>query len=154
MMENWGAVFWAMGGDLFRLLLKIFLIIIPLFVLLEYAQRRGILDWLGKKLERFFGALHFKKNSIFPLLAGLCFGISYGAGVLLDESRQGRLEGKQTFLVAAYLGICHAVFEDTLLFVAVGASGLLLIIPRLIAASLVVYLLGFLPDRFYGKARG
>ncbi|HXF48490.1 MAG TPA: nucleoside recognition domain-containing protein [Verrucomicrobiae bacterium] len=154
MMGNWTSVVGGMAGDLFWLLLKIFFIIIPLFVLLEYAQRRGILDWLGKKLERFFAVLHFKKTSIFPLIAGLCFGISYGAGVLLDEARQGRLEGKQTFLVAAYLGICHAVFEDTLLFVAVGASGLLLVIPRLIAASLVVYLLGFLPERFYGKVRG
>lgn len=154
MMESWTAVLPAMAADLFWLLLKIFLIILPLFVLLEYVQRRGILDWLGKKLERFFAVLHFKKNSIFPLLTGLCLGISYGAGVFLDEARQGRLEGKQTFLVAAYLGICHAVFEDTLLFMAVGASGLLLVIPRLIAASLVVYLLGFLPDQFYGKVRG
>ncbi len=67
----------------------------------------------------------------------------------MEESKQGRLEGKQTFLVATYLGICHAVFEDTLLFVAIGASGLLLVIPRLIAASIVVYLVGFLPQKFY-----
>lgn len=154
MMENWLTILSSMSFDLFRLMLKIFLIIIPLFIILEYVQRKGFLDWLGGKLGRFFGFLHFKKNSIFPLLAGLCFGISYGAGVLLDEARQGRIEGKQTFLVATYLGICHAVFEDTLLFVAVGASGLLLVIPRLIAASIVVYLLGFLPDRFYGKTRG
>ena len=153
-MENGLTVLSAMSFDLFRLMLKIFLIIIPLFIILEYVQRKGFLDWLGGKLGRFFGLLHFKKNSIFPLLAGLSFGISYGAGVLLDEARQGRIEGRQTFLVAAYLGICHAVFEDTLLFVAIGASGLLLVIPRLIAASIVVYLLGFLPDRFYGKTRG
>ena len=154
MMENWLTILSSMSFDLFRLMLKIFLIIIPLFIILEYVQRKGFLDWLGGKLGRFFGLLHFKKNSIFPLLAGLCFGISYGAGVLLDEARQGRLEGKQTFLVAAYLGICHAVFEDTLLFVAIGASGLLLVFPRLIAASIVVYLLGFLPNRLYGKTRG
>jgi spore maturation protein SpmB len=154
MTGNWLTVLSSMSFDLFRLMLKIFLIIIPLFIILEYVQRKGFLDWLGGKLGRFFGLLHFKKNSIFPLLAGLCFGISYGAGVLLDEARQGRLEGKQTFLVAAHLGICHAVFEDTLLFVAIGASGLLLVIPRLIAASVVVYLLGFLPDRLYGKTRG
>ncbi|MCI0331262.1 MAG: nucleoside recognition protein [candidate division Zixibacteria bacterium] len=153
-MDAWLPVLASMGTDLFRLLLKIFLIILPLFIVLEYVQRRGMLDWLGGKLGRFLGFLHFKKNSIFPLLAGLCFGISYGAGVLLDEARQGRLEGKQTFLVATYLGICHAVFEDTLLFVVIGASGLLLVIPRLVAASLVVYLLGFLPDRFYAKIGG
>ena len=154
MMENWVSILTSMGVDLFRLMVKVFLIIIPLFIVLEYVQRRGLLDWLGEKLNWFFGALHFKKNSIFPLLAGLCFGISYGAGVLLDEARQGRIEGKQAFLVATYLGICHAVFEDTLLFIAIGASGLLLVIPRLIAASIVVYLLGFLPDRLYGKTRG
>lgn len=154
MTGNWASILLTMGADLFHLMFKIFLIIIPLFVVLEYVQRRGILDWLGDRLGRFFGFLHFKKGSIFPLIAGLCFGISYGAGVLLDEARQGRLEGKQTFLVAGYLGICHAVFEDTLLFVAIGASGLLLVIPRLIMASLVIYLLGFFPDRWYEKARG
>lgn len=146
-------VFSSMGLELFYLMAKIFFIIIPLFIVLEFAQRRGILDWVGGHTRRFFSFLHFEKESIFPLLAGLCFGISYGAGVLLDEAKQGRIQGKQTFLVASYLGICHAVFEDTLLFVAIGASGLLLVIPRLAAASILVYLLGFLPQKFYGTVQ-
>jgi len=135
-------------------MLKIFIIILPLFVVFEYVQRRGVLDWLGGQLGGNFHAQRFKKDSIFPLLAGLCFGIGYEAGMLLDETRLERIEGKPTFLVAVYLGICHVVFEDTLLFVAIGASGLLLLIPRLVAASKVVYLLGFLPSQFYAKIRG
>lgn len=148
-MNGWETVLSSMATDLFYLMLKIFLIIIPLFVVLEFVQRKKILDWLGARLSKMLAFLHFEKQAVFPLLAGLSFGITYGAGVLMEESKQGRLEGKQTFLVASYLGICHAVFEDTLLFVAIGASGLLLVIPRLIAACIVVYLLGFLPQKFY-----
>ncbi|MEA3223158.1 MAG: hypothetical protein U9P49_08350 [Thermodesulfobacteriota bacterium] len=44
------------------------------------------------------------------------------------------------------LGINHAIIEDTLLFVAIGASFFWVLMPRMIAAALAVW--GFILIRF------
>jgi len=78
-----------------------------------------------------------QRDSVFSLLAGVIFGISYGAGVLISEARSGRITGRQAFLVALFLAVCHAIIEDTLLFVAYGAIWWIPVVVRLILAIAV-----------------
>jgi len=40
-----------------------------------------------------------------------------------------------------FLSVCHAVVEDTALFMAVGANGLIILLGRFIAAILITYLI-------------
>ncbi|MEE8417243.1 MAG: hypothetical protein V3S06_01125 [candidate division Zixibacteria bacterium] len=58
---------------------------------------------------------------------------------MIGESSAGRIKGNQNFLVALYLGLCHAVFEDTLLFASLGANGLIVLSSRLLLATAVVF---------------
>jgi len=122
---------------LLKLLVLIFAIIMPLMISLELFRYFGVLEKTTKFVSPITKRLGFLPDSVFPLLTGLVFGISYGAGVLISESSKGRITGNQAFLVAAYLSLCHAVFEDTLLFVAQGAVWWIIIITRLIVASIV-----------------
>jgi hypothetical protein len=124
---------------LFFLLLKVFLIVVPLMVILEISRSYRLIDKMTGVIHRpaaFFG---FGRDSIYPLLAGIMFGISYGGGVLIGESDSGRIGKNQRFLVALYLGLCHAVFEDTLIFVSLGANGVIVLTSRLLLASAVVF---------------
>jgi hypothetical protein len=126
------------------LLLKVFLIVVPLMVMLEIFREFKILDMMTDLAHRPIRKLGFKKDSIYPLLAGVIFGISYGGGVLIGESDAGRIRGNQNFLVALYLGLCHAVFEDTLIFVSLGANGIIVLISRLFLATTVVFAVSLL----------
>ena len=103
------------------LLLKVFLIVVPLMVLLEISREFKWLDRMIAGLNPFTRLIGIKRDSIYPLVAGVIFGISYGAGVLIGESDSGRIKGNQMFLVALFLGICHSILEDTLLFAATPA---------------------------------
>jgi hypothetical protein len=123
---------------LFGLLLKVFLIVIPLMIALEIAREFKCLDWLTRVAYPIARPLGFKRDSIYPLLAGIIFGISYGAGVLISESNSGRIGANQMFLIALFLGMCHAIFEDTLLFVSQGANGAIILISRFVLAFVVV----------------
>jgi hypothetical protein len=121
------------------LMLKVFLIVVPLMVLLEVSREFKILDKLiaaGYPVARRMG---LKRDSIYPLVAGIIFGISYGAGVLIGESDSGRIKGKQMFLVALFLGICHSILEDTLLFAAQGANGFIILGVRIPLAMVIVF---------------
>jgi hypothetical protein len=123
------------------LMLKIFLIVMPLIMFLEWAKTRRWFSRFIVASEPVFRPIGFRPQALFPLLIGLFFGISYGAGVLIPQARSGDLDKKQIFLIAAFLSVCHAIVEDTLLFVAVGGNGLVIVVVRTIMALVVVFLL-------------
>jgi hypothetical protein len=120
------------------LLLKVFLIVVSLMIILEIAREFKALDFMTRAVFPLARRLGFKRDSIYPLLAGIIFGISYGAGVLIGESNSGRISANQMFLIALFLGMCHAIFEDTLLFVSQGANGFVIVVFRMILAIVVV----------------
>jgi len=82
-----------------------------------------------------------KVNSSFSIMAGLILGITYGAGILIHESKTGNLNKVDIFYIATFLMICHSVVEDVLLFVIFGANGWLVIMIRLLMAFVFSYLL-------------
>jgi len=117
--------------------LQIAAIVIPLMVFIEILKDVNILDRLVKLFAPFTNFLGFSKSAALPLLAGLIFGISYGAGLILDASRQGNLSKKDLLLLSLFLVICHSIFEDTFIFVAVGANALIILLGRFLFAVLV-----------------
>ena len=109
-------------------------IVIPLMIVMELLKDLKILEKIAILLNpvaKFFG---ISKESTFPLVVGLIFGLAYGAGVIIDSINQNDLPKKDLYVVVIFLIACHAVFEDTLLFVAIGANGILLLSLRLGAA--------------------
>jgi hypothetical protein len=71
------------------------------------------------------------------LAVGLIFGLAYGSGVIIQSAKEGEMDTRSLTLVSIFLACCHAVVEDTLLFVAVGANGWLLLGLRTAAAFVV-----------------
>jgi hypothetical protein len=128
----------ATSSGLLGLLLKVFVIVVPLMIILEVSREFGALHWLTAAAFPLARHMGFKRDSIYPLIAGIIFGISYGGGVLISESNSGRIGANQIFLIALFLGMCHAIFEDTLLFVSLGANGFIIVIARSVLAIVVV----------------
>lgn len=125
---------------LFGLALKIFVIVVPLLVFLEWARTQ---TWFARFIRVsgiVFRPIGLRPESLFPLMTGILFGISYGAGVLIPQAQSGELSRKQVFLTALFLCLCHAVFEDTLLFALVGANAWVVVLTRFVAAMTIVFL--------------
>lgn len=134
---------------LLSLLIKVFCIVVPLMILLEVFKEYQLIDKITGPLRIPARIMGFCQESIYPLIAGIIFGLSYGGGVLIGESKTGRIRGSQKFLVALYLGLCHAVFEDTLIFASLGANGVIVLAARLLIASVVVSAVSLFIGRFY-----
>ena len=77
-----------------------------------------------------------------PTLVGFLFGIAYGSGVILRETRRRRLERRQVFLMSVFLSQVHAIVEDSLVTIAVGAAALWVVGFRLVWATAATALLG------------
>jgi hypothetical protein len=126
---------------LWGLVFKVFIIIMPLIIFLEWARTQ---TWFARFIaaaSRLFAPIGLRAEAMFSLITGIFFGISYGAGVLIPQSQSGELSRKQIFLIAAFLCLCHAIVEDTLLFVVLGANGAIIVVTRVIAAVAVVFVL-------------
>jgi len=108
-------------GALFCLKLLAFLL--PILVVYHMATASGIFRGDSPRARRILAALGLSPASGAPLLAGLFLGIAYGAGILIPASRAGRLSRREVLRLCLFLCTCHAIPEDTLIFVLATSHG-------------------------------
>lgn len=121
---------------------NIALIIIPLMIVMQFLKDLKILDKLSNYMEPIARVLGISKKSTFPLLIGLLLGLAYGAGVIINSAKESDLSKRDLYLVIIFLVACHSVIEDTLIFVALGANGWLLLGVRLVIAFVLTAFAG------------
>lgn len=120
---------------------KIAMIVIPIMVFIEILKAYSVLEKIYFVLEPLLKFLKLPKEAALPLMAGLIFGITFGAGLIIQAVREGHLSGKDIVIVNVFLALCHSLIEDTFLFVALGASAVILISVRLIFALSITFIL-------------
>lgn len=120
---------------------NIAIIIFPLMIIMEIARDLNLLDKFGTMCEPITKYIGASKESAFSLAVGLVVGLAFGAGVIIQSAKEGNLDKRSLVLVSIFLVCCHAVIEDTLIFVAVGANGFLLLSIRLITAFILTALI-------------
>lgn len=119
--------------------LKIAVIAIPLMVFLQFIQELNILDRYSFLFAPLSKALSISKEASLSLLTGLLLGVSYGSGVIIQTARNGLMTKRECYLVMIFLSLCHSFFEDTVIFVAIGANPYILFIGRFFVALLVTF---------------
>ena len=104
--------------------------------------------WLLSPVMRLMG-IH--RSASLVGVIGLVLGLTFGAALLMAESRSGRVPRRDIFLSVSLLGICHSVLEDTLLTMLFGAhvSGVLLgrVAFAIVLMALLSRLLSLFPDK-------
>lgn len=96
----------AWGG--LRSVVTLGVIVIPLMVLMQLARDYRVLERLLGLFSPFARLLGISRRASLPLVVGLAFGLAYGAGVIVQASREGGLSLKDRFLLVLFLVGCHA----------------------------------------------
>ncbi len=117
-----------------KLSIKLILIIVPLTVAYEFLEKSAWFKKLLSALHLFLKPMGFSKDASVSMLVGILLGIAYGSGILISQLKKQQLSHSDILLTAIFLSMCHAIIEDTLVFVAIGANGIYIIIFRLIIA--------------------
>jgi len=121
--------------------LKMFLVLIGIFIILELGRRYGLMEKTLRAIGAATKFIGLKPESGMPWLAGNVFGIVFGAGVVIETAREGQLDSKQITLVATFLALCHGLFEDTAIFLVLGANMFWILVPRIVLAVAVTWVL-------------
>lgn len=121
------------------LVLKIFLIVAVLMVATEIMRAYGFFEAAARPLRPVMRLLGLSERVSFLWLTATFLGVSYGAGLILQEAREpGRFEPGDLRDLHVSIGISHSLLEDTLLFMAIGASPFWILLPRPVAAAAAV----------------
>lgn len=134
-----------------RNMVIIFLIIFTLMALLLFLKKIGISAFMTRLLAPVLNLLGISREAAPVTIIGMTLGIAYGGGLIIREAQTGNLSKRDLFASVTLMGLCHSLFEDTLLMVMLGShlSGILWarLLFSLLAIFLLVKFIKKLPDK-------
>jgi len=125
-LPNYNSIFELITSSLYKsvyLSMQIIILITLLIFVLDFIKSLKIVEEYSNKV-----------NSAFSITIGVILGITYGAGILISEYEKNTLSKKEILYIGTFLMICHAIIEDTLLFVIFGANIWVIITLRVLFA--------------------
>lgn len=123
------------------------IIVIPLMVAVQIMKDKQWLAVFSRWMAPVTRALGMKENTSTTLAAGLLIGLAYGAGVMIQAVQEDGVSKKDVTIAFIFLVACHAVIEDTLIFVPLGIPVLPLLLIRLGVAILLTITVAFIWNR-------
>ena len=144
----WQDFFFALAEAMAWMLI----ILVGLFWMLEILKVSGVMTILLAVLSPMLRLAGIKREASYLTTVGLFLGISYGAGLLINESKSGNISPRQIFLSCIFMGFAHSVIEDTLLVMALGADIYSVLIGRLIFAIIATALIAAFLQRISDAA--
>ncbi len=120
---------------------KLVLIIVPLVTLFELLRHLPAFRRTGDAVDPLMRGIGMTREAALPLFTGVFLGIAYGAGIIIRVAQEKRLPARELFLMGLFLATCHAVVEDTLIFVVIGGSAWIMLGVRLVIAICLTALL-------------
>ncbi|QHE53554.1 nucleoside recognition domain-containing protein [Pontibacillus sp. HMF3514] len=134
-------------------ILQLAAIVIPLMVGMQYLKEKNWLDLFSRWLAPFTRVLGVERNASMTLVAGLVIGLAYGAGLMLQAVEEDGVSRKDMYLSLIFLVSCHAVVEDTLIFIPLGIPVWPLLLIRLVTAIALTAVVGFVWNRKIAKRK-
>ncbi len=127
------------------------LVVLALVVLLEIMDRLGITRMLERIMSPLVKLIGISPKVMPITLIGMTLGLAYGGGLIVAQSREKPLEGRDIFLSLAFLSLFHSIIEDHLLMIALGAHWFWIFILRLVFTLGLMILIKHLSYRIPSK---
>ncbi|MCA1244848.1 nucleoside recognition protein [Stappia stellulata] len=141
--SDWGSWMRATAQSLVSMLA----IIVALFLLLDILKAIKVIGWLTRALNPGLRLLGLNPDLAPLTTIGLLLGLSYGGGLIIQETMVRRYDRRDLFLALSCLSLCHSVIEDTAVMLAVGADVWIILVGRIAATVLVIAVLARLLHR-------
>ncbi|KGX92922.1 membrane protein [Pontibacillus halophilus JSM 076056 = DSM 19796] len=151
--ETYLGILWLGIKNASMSIIQLALIVIPLMVVMQWLKEKHWLERFSRWLAPFTKVLGVERNASTTLVAGLTIGLAYGAGLMMDAVKEDGVSRKDMYLSLIFLVSCHAVVEDTLIFIPLGIPIWPLLVIRLTTAIVLTAIVGFIWNRFFTKRK-
>ena len=134
-LKNWSV-------DTAGLSLKMLVIVMVVMVVMEGIKTFQLTDRVLEGLAPVLKIMGLDKKVGFLWMTGAFFGIAYGGAVIVQESRRQGFAREDIEKLHLSIGVNHSIIEDPALFLSFGLSPFWMWVPRLVAALIIVYVVG------------
>lgn len=130
--------FWPIVGDALQTAvvgtLQFSIIVFILMIFIQVLKDLYVLAFVSRQLTTAMNFLGIPDRGAITMAAGLLFGIAFGAGVIIDQAREQAFSKRDLYIMLIFLSGCHAVVEDTLIFLPLGVPIWALLLIRIVVA--------------------
>lgn len=126
--------------NLLSFLWNITKVLIPIMIVIEIFKDTKLIDKISDFFYPVTKFFTLSKISGISLIFGMFFGLTLGAGAILQSVKDYNVDKRSVFLVAVFLSPCHAIFEDAFIMKAAGSNILPLLAARFISAIAATYI--------------
>ena len=142
------AMLGSWGRSTLALVAKIVLFVLGIMIAQSLFDEFKVIDLLSKILAPFMKIFGLPAEASFLWIVINIVGYSYGAGIIKSEYETGKMKKQDGDLFNHHAAISHSLLEDTILYSAIGISIFWLVVPRLVLATLVVWIERFRRNHF------
>ena len=135
--EGWGAILLLALEKACYGIFQLILIVLPLMIIVQFLRDYGYMTKFSNLLAPFTKVIGVKPNASMTLVTGLVIGLAYGAGVMIQAVEEDGVSKKDATLAFIFLVACHAIVEDTLIFIPLGIPILPLLAIRVVTAFIL-----------------
>lgn len=147
MLKEWVI---STGGVVLKMTVLIFSLAIMQKLLAEY----GVIRWISKFLRPLLAIFGLPAKTSFLWIVANTLGLAYGAAVMLEETKGGKITKRDIDLLNSHISVSHSNLEDLLLLSALGAVWYVLLLSRWVASFILVWELRLeylIKDKFIQK---
>jgi len=143
----------AWGLSTARLVLKVVVLVSAIMVGQKLLEEFKVTEFLSKLFAPLMKVFGLSDSSSFLWIIINVVGYAYGAAVIMDRVKDGKMKRQDADLFNHHAALCHSLLEDTALFLAIGVSLFWLVVPRLLMALFVVWFERIRRRRFRNSLR-
>ncbi|PSU34183.1 hypothetical protein C9I99_09330 [Photobacterium lutimaris] len=140
---------WAMGQA--QSLFSIFLVIAVLITLLRLLKLLKIEQLMSLIMMPFLKILKVSKDAANLAVIGITLGLSYGGGLIINESKKGNLTAKDALITVLLLNLLHSIIEDTALVLLIGADLNMVLWARIVFSVCVMAIISHVHTLFSSR---
>ncbi len=111
-------------------LLLVLLVIIGMVILLDLLERLKITRLITRALTPVLKLSGLEERAAPLTTVGVLLGLAYGGALIIDAAERENFSARTRLLALSWLSLCHALIEDTLLILALGANVWVILVLR------------------------
>lgn len=145
--------FWPWVLSTLQSLALVLAVIVGLVLLLDVLERLGITRLVTRLLTPVLRLSGLEERAAPLTTVGVLLGLAYGGALIIDAAERENYSPRTRLLALSWLSLCHALIEDTLLILALGANLWVILVLRALATLGVLAALAALtrPDTAWGR---
>jgi hypothetical protein len=128
---------WLFDTALYVVLLSA--VVAALLVLMDALKKIGLIDILNSMLRPLLGLVGIERQLAPVATTGVLLGVVYGGALMLDEVRSGEYTKRSIFSAMLLVCLVHALIEDTLVLLAIGANIWIILIGRVLFSIVLLF---------------